>query len=239
MPLELPVMVQWKCSMGFMRMENIITIDGGAASGKSSTSRLLAQRLNLLHVDTGSHYRSLTHALMRLGCDPKEHAQVVIGLEQLSLDSRIEGRQSRILINGSPVDEEQLRSEEVNQQVSAFASIPEVRAKLLDYQRSQVELCEPGGFAGLVMEGRDIGSVVFPDARWRFYLEADAATRQARRELEGQVDSIQQRDQMDAGRKTAPLKIPDGAVRIDSSALTLEQVVARVVSAVNLNNTAG
>lgn len=215
-----------------MSMDRIITIDGGAASGKSSTSRLLAERLNLLHVDTGSHYRSLTFALMEDGCDPKNSVEVCAGLQRINLDSRIEGRQSKVLINGSLLEDAQIRSEVVNQNVSDFASSPEVRAKLLHYQRSQVELCEPGGFAGLVMEGRDIGSVVFPNAPWRFYLQADAATRQARREMEGQVDSIQQRDQIDASRKAAPLKIPEGAILIDTSDLSLEQVVEHIATEV-------
>lgn len=210
------------------RIRNIITIDGGAASGKSSTSRLLADRLNLLHVDTGSHYRSLTYALMEAGCDPKQLEQVKRGLDLIQLGSRIEERQSKIEVNGRVLTDEQIRSEQVNQNVSEFASIPEVRTKLLNYQRSQADVYEGAGFNGLIMEGRDIGSVVFPSAPYRFYLQADAATRQARREQEGQVDSIQQRDKMDAGRKTAPLKVPEGAVLVDNSKMNLEEVVEHI-----------
>ena len=214
------------------QMRNIITIDGGAASGKSSTSRLLSERLNLLHVDTGSHYRSLTYALMESGCHAEDIGEVKAGLEKIVLGSRIESRQSKIEVNGEVLTDEQIRSEQVNQNVSKFASIPEVRTKLLNYQRSQADVYEQAGFEGLVMEGRDIGSVVFPDAPHRFYLQADAATRQARREQEGQVDSIHQRDKLDAGRKTAPLKVPDGAVLVDSSDMTLEEVVDHIAALV-------
>lgn len=210
------------------QIRNIITIDGGAASGKSSTSRLLAERLNLLHVDTGSHYRSLTYALMEAGCNAENSEQVKRELQSIQLGSRIEGRQSKIEVNGEVLSDDQIRSEQVNQNVSKFASIPEVRTKLLNYQRSQADVYEGAGFDGLVMEGRDIGSVVFPDAAHRFYLQADAATRQARRAQEGQVDSIQQRDKLDTGRKTAPLRIPEGAILVDSSDMTLEEVVEHI-----------
>lgn len=203
----------------------IVSIDGGAASGKSSTSRLLAARLNLLHVDTGSHYRSLTYALMNENCDPANLDEVVAGLAAIELGSMIEARQSRILINGKVLTDEQIRSEAVNQMVSKFASIAEVRTKLLNYQRSQATFFEAAGFDGLVMDGRDIGSVVFPDAPYRFYLIADEATRQARRSKEGQVDSIKERDKIDSGRTTAPLKVPEGAIVIDTSSMTLVQVV--------------
>jgi len=215
-----------------MSNQNIITIDGGAASGKSSTSRLLAEKLNLLHVDTGSHYRSLTFALMEAGCDPDHLEEVIAGLAAIELGSRIEERQSKILVNGVVLSDEQIRSETVNQHVSKFASIAEVRSKLLQYQRSQAEVYRGSGFDGLVMEGRDIGSVVFPHAKHRFYLYADPETRQARRELEGQVDSIQERDKLDSKRKTAPLKVPEGAILVDSSEMTLEAVVDHIAKLV-------
>ena len=213
-----------------MITDNIITIDGGAASGKSSTSRLLAEHLNLLHVDTGSHYRSLTHALMDAGCDPENLPQVFEGLANIALGTEIEQRQAKILINGNSLSDDQIRSELVNQNVSKFASIPEVRSKLLDYQRSQADGFATAGFEGLVMEGRDIGSVVFPDAKHRFYLFADPATRQARRAKEGQIDSIQERDKLDSGRKTAPLKVPEGATLVDSSDMSLQEVVEHIAS---------
>jgi CMP/dCMP kinase len=211
---------------------HIISIDGGAASGKSSTSRELAKRLNLLHVDTGSHYRSLTWALMQAGCDPDDTCGIVAALDKIRLGYTIKGRQSCILIDGETLTDAQIRSESVNGNVSKFASIAEVRSKLLDYQRSHADIYKKEGFNGLVMEGRDIGSVVFPDAKYRFYLHADEATRQARRVKEGQVDSIKERDKLDSSRKTAPLKVPEGAELVDTSHMTLLEVVDFIASKV-------
>ena len=211
---------------------HIISIDGGAASGKSSTSRALAERLNLLHVDTGSHYRSLTWALMEAGCDPEDSEGIEAALAEIDLGYSIQGRQARILIDGEALTDGQIRSESVNSNVSKFASIKEVRLKLLDYQRSFRGIYAKEGFEGLVMEGRDIGSVVFPEAKFRFYLQADEATRQARRMKEGQVDSIKERDKLDSSRKTAPLKVPEGAELVDTSDMTLEEVVDYIASKV-------
>ena len=211
---------------------HIISIDGGAASGKSSTSRALAERLNLLHVDTGSYYRSLTWALMQQDCDPEDIGSIVAALDKIQLGYTIEGRRSCILIDGKTLGDEQIRSESVNANVSKFASIAEVRSKLLDYQRSHAEIYKKEGYKGLVMEGRDIGSVVFPSAKHRFYLHADEATRQARRVKEGQVDSIKERDKLDSSRKTAPLKVPEGAELVDTSNRTLQEVVDYIASRV-------
>lgn len=210
----------------------IISIDGGAASGKSSTSRLLAERLNLLHVDTGSHYRSLTWALMEAACDADDLAGIIATLRNLELGYAIKNRQSKILIDGRALGDAQIRSGKVNQNVSRFAAVAEVRSKLLEYQRSHADIYQKEGFDGLVMEGRDIGSVVFPDARFRFYLHADEKTREARRANEGLVDSIKERDKIDSSRKTAPLKIPEGAELVDTSHMTLEEVVDYIASKV-------
>jgi cytidylate kinase len=112
--------------------------------------------------------------------------------------------------------------------VSHFAAIPEVRAALLAYQRGQAEVARTHGFRGLVMEGRDIGSVIFPNADLRFYLHADVEARAKRRELEGRADAVAERDRMDATRKTAPLVLASGAIDIDSTYLNLEQVVDKL-----------
>lgn len=206
----------------------IIAVDGGAASGKSSTSRVLAEQFNLLHVDTGSHYRAVTAALLRQGT-PVQDPQAVAGfLQQVRLDTQLDGRNARIRLGGVCPEPDELRSAQVNDTVSQVASQPAVRQFLFEYQRSQAELAREKNFAGLIMEGRDIGSVIFPAADLRIFLEADPATRAARRAAEGQSDAIAQRDAQDAARKTAPLKCPEGATRIDSSSLTLEQVVAKI-----------
>jgi cytidylate kinase len=118
----------------------------------------------------------------------------------------------------------------VNENVSLFAAIPELRRALLDYQRGQADEARRHGFDGLVMEGRDIGSVIFPDADFRFFLQADPAERARRRVALGQQDAIQERDRLDSSRKTSPLTCPPGATAVDSTHLTQEEVVARLAS---------
>ncbi|MEM8549610.1 MAG: (d)CMP kinase [Verrucomicrobiota bacterium] len=203
-------------------------VDGGAASGKSSTSKALAARFYLMHVDTGSHYRAVTFALNQAGVSPDDPEAIAAGLARLSVDQEIDGQSSRIRLNGATPREEDIRSEAVNTVVSRFAAVPAVRKFLYQYQRSQAEVAHTEGFRGLIMEGRDIGTVIFPDASVRFFFEADEATRAKRRAKEGLSDSIAQRDKLDATRKTAPLACPEGAIRIDTSHLTLEEVVEQV-----------
>ena len=209
-----------------------VSVDGGAASGKSSTSRRLAQLHGLLHVDTGAHYRSLTRALLLAGATADDPASVKAALGRLRIGSRIIARQgarsSALTLDGTLPDDAELRTEEVNAAVSKIAALPPVRAFLLEYQRSQVKLANEHGFAGVVMEGRDIGSVVLPDAEVRIFLEADATARTLRRAAEGQSDQVTQRDHLDATRKAAPMICPPGAHRLDNTHKSLEEVVAEV-----------
>lgn len=202
----------------------IVAIDGGAASGKSSSSRALSERFNLLHVDTGSFYRAITAELLRRGVNAANLPEVKAALERLALGTRLEGRSAQMEIDGRIAGDE-IRSGEVNANVSHFAAIPEVRTALLEYQRGQAAVARAHGFAGLVMEGRDIGSVIFPDADFRFFLHADPAERVRRREKEGHRDSIAERDRLDSARKTAPLACPPGATSLDTTHLTLAEVV--------------
>jgi cytidylate kinase len=208
----------------------IIAMDGGAAVGKSSTSRGLAERLHLMHVDTGAHYRTLTYALLRAGADPAELENARAILSRLTLDTAFEGRSAKLSIDGAVPADSDIRSPEVNSAVSTFAALPPLRTFLFEYQRSQAPIARENGFAGLIMEGRDIGSVIFPDADHRFFLHADEATRTARRAKEGQTDSIATRDQMDISRKTAPLVCPKGAIQIDTAPLTLKEVIEAIIT---------
>ncbi len=212
----------------------IVAIDGGAASGKSTTARALSERFNLLHVDTGSFYRAITAELLHRQVRATDLAAVKETLPKLALGTRVEGRSARMEIDGHIAGDE-IRSREVNANVSHFAAIPDVRAALLNYQRGQAEVARARGFRGLAMEGRDIGSVIFPDADFRFFLHADPTERERRRAKEGHHDSIAERDRIDSGRKTAPLARPEGAFSIDTTHLTLLQVVdtlaARIESA--------
>lgn len=209
----------------------IVAIDGGAASGKSSSSRTLSERFNLLHVDTGSFYRAITAELLRRHVPAGDPAAVYQALAQLDLGTRVEGRSALMTIGGRVAGDE-IRSREVNDHVSHFAAIPELRAALLAYQRSQANVARGHGFRGLVMEGRDIGSVIFPDADFRFFLHADPAERARRRAQEGQQDSISERDRLDSSRKSAPLTCPANAISIDTTHLTLPQVVEQMAAAI-------
>ncbi|MBI2814320.1 MAG: (d)CMP kinase [Opitutae bacterium] len=209
----------------------IIAIDGGAASGKSSSSKILAERFNLLHVDTGSFYRHITCELLRRGVPHTDLTALKAALADLRFDTRLNGRSAQMLIGGQPASSE-IRGQSVNDHVSHYAAIPEVRHTLLGYQRGQVEVARAHGFRGLVMEGRDIGSVIFPRAEFRFFLNADPAERARRRAKEGGQDSISERDRLDSSRKASPLTCPAGAIEIDSTSLTLDQVVEQMTSVV-------
>ena len=141
------------------------------------------------------------------------------------------GRSSVIEIAGQ-VPGDEIRGPRVNEHVSRFAAVPAVRRFLLAYQRSQAQVARTGGFRGLVMEGRDIGSVIFPEADFRFFLHADPVERARRRAAEGQTDSIAERDRLDAARKTAPFVCPAGATPIDSTHMTLPQVVDHLAASI-------
>ncbi len=216
----------------------VIAVDGGAATGKSSTSRAVAQKLKLLHVDTGAHYRTLTFALLKAGSDPKFPDTVTKQLEKLSIDTQIQAGKARLSINGTVPKDSEIRSTKVNENVSQFAAIASVRSHLFNYQRTQVKVAKQNNFKGLIMEGRDIGSIIFPDADFRFFFFANEATRAARRAKEGQVDSIAERDKMDSSRKTAPLTCPEGATRVDTGSQTLDQVIDNIVKIITGRNNA-
>jgi len=205
----------------------IVAVDGGAAAGKSSTSRALSERFHLMHVDTGSFYRATTLKLMEAGISPKDTTAVSKALSTIKLGTSISGNTASITVNDW-IPDASIRSQSVNENVSHFAALPKLRAFLLDYQRSQVEVAKENGFSGLIMEGRDIGSVIFPNADLRLFLYADPEKRAQRRAKEGITDSIQKRDQMDSSRKAAPLQCPEGATLLDSSEMPLEEVVEKV-----------
>lgn len=204
-----------------------VAVDGGAASGKSSTSRRVAELNGLLHVDTGSHYRAVTLALLGAGVELAEDP-VSAALGKLRIGTLVRGLSAHVQVDGEVPEGARLRGPEVTAAVSAVAALPSVRAFLLGYQRDQERIARQGGFSGIIMEGRDIGSVVMPGAEVRVFLEADAAIRTARREAEGTREAVDQRDRADASRAIAPLTCPEGAVRIDNTALPLEAVADRI-----------
>jgi cytidylate kinase len=195
-----------------------IAIDGPAASGKSTLARKLAQRLDLVMVNSGAMYRAVTWKALQENIDPSDTAAVVALLDRIDIHCGEKGMTSTCTIDGvDPGDA--LRSETINSNVSTISAIPEVRDKLVALQRGYLD------HTSIVMEGRDIGSVVFPDTPYKIYVDASEEVRAARRIAAGEVDSIAQRDAADSERTTAPLKIADGAVVLDTSNHTIESGV--------------
>jgi len=195
-----------------------IAIDGPAASGKSTLARKLAERLGLVMVNSGAMYRAVTWKALRENIDPSDTAAVIDLLNRIDIHCGEEGMTSTCTIDGvDPGDE--LRSETINSNVSAIAAIPQVRDKLVALQRGYLD------HTSIVMEGRDIGSVVFPDTPYKIYVDASEEVRAARRIADGEVDSVAKRDAADSERATAPLKIADGAVVLDTSHHSIESGV--------------
>lgn len=192
-----------------------IAIDGPAASGKSTLARLLAQRLGLIMVNSGAMYRAITWKVLREQIDPRDIPAVISLLDRIAIHCGNDGSMSTITIDGiDPGDE--LRAETINANVSAIAAIPEVRVKLIGLQRGYLE------HSSVVMEGRDIGSVVFPNTPYKIYVDAAEDVRAARRHDMGELDSITQRDAADSQRVTAPLVVAAGATVLDTSHLSIE-----------------
>ena len=214
----------------------IVAIDGGAAAGKSSTARAISEKFNLLHSDTGSYFRALASEMLKRGISYTDHEAVISALKSLNLSTRITGRRADMELSGHVAGEE-IRSAAVNQAVSHFAAITELREKLKAYERSQADVARAHGFKGLIMEGRDIGSAIFPDADFRFYLHADPEERSKRRAKEGHLDKVSERDRLDSSRAKDPLACPPGAIAIDSTFLSLEEVVSQVAAIISKEST--
>ncbi|MCD8482819.1 MAG: 3-phosphoshikimate 1-carboxyvinyltransferase [Verrucomicrobia bacterium] len=207
----------------------VIAVDGGAASGKSSTSRAVAEICHFMHVDTGAHYRAVTAAALQQAIEPREDELMLRFLASLKLGTVVQGHSALITLNGKIPEGSELRTAAVNAAVSDYAALPMVRSAVKSYQRLQAKVAQDHGFTGLIMDGRDIGTVIFPDAHLKIYLTADAAKRAARRADEGQADSIANRDNRDSNRATAPLQVADDARVIDNSNIPLAGVVQQVI----------
>lgn len=202
---------------------SVIAIDGPAASGKSSVSRRLAKRLGFAYVNSGSMYRAVTWEVLRQGVDTTSPADVAGALSGSDIACGIgDGGDSFIRINGR-IPDEALRDSRVNLHVSLVAAVPAVRDLVSARLRALAENRD------VVMEGRDIGSAVFPETPFKFYLDASPEIRRRRRAAEGQSDEIEARDKMDSSRKSAPLMVAGGAVVIDTSHLALDGVVDAVL----------
>jgi CMP/dCMP kinase len=200
----------------------VVAIDGPAASGKSSVARALAQRIGFDYVNSGAMYRAVTWQVLNHGIDPGDAAGIIRLLENTRIDCAIENGGSRILLDGvDPAPH--LCDDRVNEEVSLVSSIPRLREILVEKMR---------GYAldhDIVMEGRDIGSVVFPDTPYKFYIDASPDVRLRRRQAQGLRDQIAARDRADSSRRASPLIIAEDAHVIDSSNLTIEGVVGEIV----------
>jgi CMP/dCMP kinase len=205
----------------------VIAIDGPAASGKSSVARCLARRFNVLYVNTGAMYRAVTWYVVANGVPCEDSERVLALLAEAEILCGVSNNESTITINGiDPTPH--LLTEAVNSNVSAIASLPEVRHELVERQRSYAKLYDN------VMEGRDIGSAVFPETPYKFYIDASPEVRAMRRQRQGVQDSISARDKQDSSRRASPLIIAEDAHVIDSSHLTIEGVVGEIVGRLKL-----
>ena len=209
----------------------VVAIDGPAASGKSSVARALARRLGFVYVNSGAIYRAITWYLLRHGINPHDRAGIVRTIGSAKVLCDLENNQSRVLIeNLDPTGH--LREDPVNQAVSQISTVPEVRKiateKMHGYAQSH----------NLVVEGRDVGSVVFPSTPYKFYIDASPDVRSRRRAAEGQRDEITARDRVDSSRRASPLIVAEDAHVIDTSNLTIDEVVDEVVRLLRKKNLA-
>lgn len=210
----------------------VVALDGPSGSGKSSTARGVALALGLRYLDTGAQFRAVTQWMLDHDVDVDDPEQVAAHVSRPVVESGEDPDDPTITVNGIDVGQA-IRSQDVTGAVSAVAAVPQVRACLLDLQHRII------GSGGIVVEGRDIGSVVAPGAQVKVFLTADTTARAERRTKENGAGSIEdtatdllRRDTIDSGRAAAPLTAPDGAVHIDTTSYTLDEVVARVVGLV-------
>ena len=209
----------------------VIAIDGPAASGKSSVALALARRLRYRYVNTGAMYRAVTWLAVSRGVSPADAAAVRALLEATRIECGFADGESTILLDGvDPTPH--LSDAAVNASVSAIASIPEVRQTLVALQRTSAADFD------VVMEGRDIGSAVFPETPYKFYIDASLEVRAARRLKQGVADRIEARDRQDSSRPMSPLIIAEDAHVVDSSHLTIDGVVGEIIGRLKLKNLA-
>ena len=211
----------------------VVAMDGPSGSGKSSTSRGAASRLGLRYLDTGAQFRAVTTWMIDHGVDFDDSAAIAALASEPRIESGTDPLGPTITVDGQDVSAA-IRTQAVTDHVSAVASVPEVRQRLLELQRAII------GDGGIVVEGRDIGSVVWPAAEVKLFLTADPAARAARRTAEngaGSVEATQadllRRDAIDSGRAAAPLSMPEGATHLDTTPYTLDEVIQQVVDIVD------
>jgi cytidylate kinase len=203
----------------------VIAIDGTSASGKSTNSRLVAEALGFIHVDTGAMYRTLAWYCLRQRADVHDAKAVAAACRRWKTTLKCQDGQVHLAVE-SYVPAQEIRTAEVSAAVPHVAAVPAVRAWMRKKQR------ECARFGNLVMEGRDIGSNVFPETEFKFYLDATLEERARRRRADGIQDNLAARDQRDSQRAVAPLMIPLGATVINTSRLTPEQSSSLILAQV-------
>lgn len=213
----------------------IVAIDGPSGSGKSTLGRMLASALNLLYVDTGSMYRAVALAVIEAGVDPGDKGAVVALAEESLIDLDGKPDALRVLLNGRDVTE-LTRTEDVTNMSSIISAISGVRKAMVARQREI-------GKRGAVLNGRDIGTVVFPDADVKFFLDASSRERAERRFKEDQsrnvttsfaetLEEMTERDRRDSTRADSPLKVADDAIVIDSTSMSVDEVLAKMMKTI-------
>jgi CMP/dCMP kinase len=215
----------------------VVAVDGPAGTGKSSVSRGLARTLRARYLDTGAMYRIVTLAALRAGIDPADQAAVGAAAAGVKLSVGFDPDEDRSYLDGEDVSSE-IRGEEVTRAVSAVSSVPAVRTRLVELQRTLAE-----GPGSVVVEGRDIGTVVLPGADVKIFLTASAETRARRRndqnvaaglpdDYEGVLADVRRRDHLDSTRAVSPLRAASDAVVVDTSAMTESEVIAHLLQLV-------
>jgi len=212
----------------------IIAIDGPSASGKSTTAKGVAEKLGITHLDTGAMYRTVTWGLKKAAIHPSNDKKVQDFLKDLEI---FFDASNHIWLNGEDVSVE-IRTGDISSRVSAVSAIPEVRERMVKIQR------QIAGKKDCVLEGRDIGTVVFPDAEYKFFLVADTEIRAKRRLLDLErmgesstlaelIDDIERRDAIDSSRDHSPLLQAEDAIPIDTSHLTINEQINKIVNLIN------
>lgn len=211
-----------------------IAIDGPAGAGKSTVAKLAAKQLNMVYVDTGAMYRALTWKVLSEQIQPQQTDQVISVTKRTRIQLEHTSDGQKVFVDGLDVTED-IRTNQVSKHVSFVARIPEVRNWLTSIQKSMTKR------KGVIMDGRDIGTHVIPEAELKIFLTASVEERAKRRydelkakqqevSLEQLIHEISERDQMDADREVAPLRQAEDAVAIDTTGLSLEEVVERIVT---------
>ncbi|MFZ0230907.1 MAG: (d)CMP kinase [Mycobacterium sp.] len=215
----------------------VVAVDGPAGTGKSSVSRGLARALQARYLDTGAMYRLVTLAVLRAGVDPAAQAAVEAVAAGAQLSVGYDPDEDRSYLDGQDVSSE-IRGDEVTRAVSAVSSVPSVRTRLVDMQRTLAS-----GSGSVVVEGRDIGTVVLPDADVKVFLTASAETRARRRndqnvaaglpdDYAGVLADVRRRDHLDSTRSVSPLRAASDALLVDTSEMTESDVIAHLLQLV-------